>query len=119
MAKAFNDKEWKNAFIQNKLPDSLLGFQRGVHAAFGKDIVAITATEERFDQFNGINYGGNLYVNLEGNIGFINIAGHELYEQIVKERPELHSWFTEQARKHYHGLAEYQVELANADGINN
>jgi len=60
MAKQLNDSTWENAFAQNKLPELLLGFQRGVHTGFGKDVVAITATEERFDQSNGINYGGNL-----------------------------------------------------------
>ncbi|MBV5341121.1 MAG: hypothetical protein J0665_16450 [Deltaproteobacteria bacterium] len=80
------DKDWENAYDQNKLPDSLLGLQRGVQTGFGKSIYAITANEKRFDLFNGINYGGNLYVNLNGNVGFVNIVGHELYEQIVKQR---------------------------------
>ena len=78
-----------NAYAQNKLPDPLLGFGKAVEAAFGRRIIGITPTEARFDQFNGINYRGNLYVNLAGNVGFINIAGHELYHQIEKDRPDL------------------------------
>jgi len=67
-----NNDEWGNAYAQNKLPDSLSGFGEAVEAAFGREIIGITPTEARFDLFNGINYGGNLYVNLNGNVGFGN-----------------------------------------------
>jgi hypothetical protein len=80
------------AYAHDKLPDTLLGLQRGIHTGFGKDVIAITAREERFNQFNGINYGGNLYINLDGNVGFFNIVGYKLYKQIVKERPDIHFW---------------------------
>ena len=57
------------------------------------------ANPERFiDVFNGISYGGKIYVNLNANFGFVNIAGHELYQQLEKDRPDLHCWFVEQAR---------------------
>lgn len=111
MARHLNDDTWENAYAQNKLPDSLLGFGEAVEAAFGSRIIGITPKEARFDQFNGINYGGNLYINLAGDVGFANVVGHELYHQIEKDRPDLHAWFSEQARKHYHSLPEYQAML--------
>ncbi|NTV13957.1 MAG: hypothetical protein HGA96_08535 [Desulfobulbaceae bacterium] len=70
--------------MQNKLDDSVHGFGAAVKAAFGKTVVGITPTGPDFNDFRGINYGGNLYVNLASNGGFINIAGCQLYHQIER-----------------------------------
>lgn len=111
MARYFKNDEWLNAYAQNKLHDSLSGIREAVASGFDKELVGITATDERFDIFNGINYGGKFYINLNSSVGFINITGHELYHQIEKDRPDLHSWFVEQARKHFQNFPEYQRKL--------
>jgi hypothetical protein len=82
MARYFEDAAWELAYVQTELPDDLHGFQRAVKAGFDRELVGVTPTEQRFNGFNGVNYGGKLYVNLHGDIGFIHTAGHELYHQI-------------------------------------
>ena len=100
LADHFQDPAWRNAYVQRDLPDSLNAFAKAARAAFGTQVVGITATEPRFNQFNGINYRGTIYVNLDGNRNFINIAGHEIYHSLEKDRPDLHQWFVEQARRY-------------------
>ena len=111
MASHFQDKSWENAYVHAELPDALQELRRAVRDGFDKELVGIIPTAERFDTFNGINYGGKIYVNLRFDVGFTNIVGHELYHQIKKDRPDLHAWFASRARQYYRNLPEYQSRL--------
>jgi hypothetical protein len=71
MAKHFKNDTWGNAYVPDKLPDSLRGFGEACEVGFGKRPIGIRPTDERFDQFHGINYGGKLFVSLAGEAGFI------------------------------------------------
>lgn len=55
--------------------------------AFGSQITAIKPTSERFNILNGIILGGRNYIKIGGNIGFINIEGHEIGHDLKKQLP--------------------------------
>ena len=111
MVRQFQDPSWNNAYVQRDLPESLAEFARAAEAAFGSPIIGITGTEERFDQFNGINAGGRNFVNLNAPHGFAYIAGHELLHQLKRDRPDLYQWFAGQAKAHYKNLPAYKAKL--------
>lgn len=111
MAAYFKDDTWENAYVQNTLPDALHGIREAVKSGFDKELVGITPTEQRFDGFDGVNYGGYSFINLNTERGFINIAGHELFHSLEKERPDLHAWFKEQAQQYYKKLESYRQGL--------
>jgi len=108
----FGDK-WNDAYYQSELPDSLSGLDEAVKKAFGREIVFVTPTDDRFNIFNGVYIGGNtLFINSASNTGFINIVGHELYHDIERTRPDLIDWFGKKAKAYIQNLPEYQ-ELLN------
>ena len=111
LARHFNDPSWEGAYVQGDLPDGLAEFAEATRAAFGAEVVGIMPAGKRFDQFNGIHYRGRNYVNLNANVGFVNVAGHELLHQLKKDRPDLYQWFAAQARGHYRNFAEYRDRL--------
>lgn len=86
MAEYLNDPDWGNAYAQTDLRDTLAEFAAGARAAFGSKIVGIKPTDERFNQFNGINRQRTAYVNLGAKPGFISSAGHELPHDIKRQR---------------------------------
>ena len=111
LARKFKDLRWERAYVQQDLPDGLAEFAEAARAAFGAEVVGIMPAGKRFDQFNGIHYRGRNYVNLNANVGFVNVAGHELFHQLKKDRPDLYQWFAAQARGHYRNFAEYRDRL--------
>ena len=82
-------KDRGNAYEEAELPDTLSGVRDAVQTAFGRDIRAVAPTAERFDIFNGVHTGGEVYVNVKSDVGFVQIAGHELYHHIEETRPDL------------------------------
>ena len=111
MVRVFQDPSWSNAYVRADLPESLAEFAEAAEAAFGSEIIGITATDGRFDQFNGINLGGRNFINLNADVGFVNITGHELLHQLKRDRPDLYRWFAGQARGHYKNFSTYQSKL--------
>jgi len=111
LARQFKNNAWNTAYVQRDLPESLAEFAAAAKAAFDAEVIGITATNPRFDQFNGINVGGRHFVNLNANVGFVNVTGHEILHQLKRERPDLYHWFALQARGHYQNFAEYQDRL--------
>ena len=90
MAKHFDSDDWNNAYVTSDLLSSFTEFAKAVTAAFSSKVTGIKPTEPRFDTFNGINYGGTNYINLDADVSFINITGHELYHDLEKQRPDYH-----------------------------
>lgn len=111
LAKHFNDPRWEHAYVQWDLPDSLAEFADAAKTAFGAEVVGIRPRHARFDQFDGINYRGRNYINLNAEPGFINVAGHEIGHQLKKDRPDLYQWFANHARRHYRDLPAYRDKL--------
>jgi hypothetical protein len=109
--KHFNDVDWENTYVQRDLRDSLADFAAGASAAFDSKVIGVTGTTRAANALNGINVAGRGYVNLNGDVRFVNIAGHEIYHSLEKERPDLHQWFVEQARKFYRDFDGYQAKL--------
>jgi len=76
MVKHF-DETWSNEYEQTDLPNSLAEFAKGAEAAYGAKITAIRPTSRRGSAFNGVNVGGRNFINVESDVSFINITGHE------------------------------------------
>lgn len=76
-------EKWRNAYEAVKLPDALSGIREEIQAAFGRDIRPVAPTNSAFDQFNGIHVKGEIFVNVAGKVGFVPIAGHELWHNIM------------------------------------
>ena len=89
---------WGNAYEAVELPDSFSGIQKAIRAAFGRDLRAVAPTAERFDAFNGIYVGGEVYVSTTADSGFVQIDGHELYHHIERARPDLIRWYVQRIR---------------------
>jgi len=111
LADHFKDDSWKGAYVTADLRGSLVGYAAAAGAAFGTKIVGIQPTAERFNVFNGINFGGANYINVAADVRFINTTGHELYEELARARPDLHAWFAEHARNYIRNFQEYQDKL--------
>ncbi|MFA6904132.1 MAG: hypothetical protein WC236_13735, partial [Gallionellaceae bacterium] len=107
----FNDESWRNAYVQRDLRDSLAEFAAGARAAFDTEVVGVTGETDAANQLNGVNVSGKMYVNLNGDVSFINTAGHEIFHELERERPDLHQWFKEQARQYYQNFDAYQNKL--------
>ncbi len=78
MVRNFNDETRTIAYEPADMLSSIADLAEAATKAFGSQISAIKPTSERFNILNGINLGGRNYINIDGNIGFINIAGHEI-----------------------------------------
>ena len=76
MVRAIGDEAWSKSYVTTDLLPSFKEFAEAIKAAFGTNIAAIKPTEQRFNTFNGINYGGTNYINTDADVSFINIAGH-------------------------------------------
>jgi len=104
--------EWNDAYYESELPDSLSGFAKAVESAFGRKIVYVTPTSEKFDLFNGVYIGGGVvYVSSTSEANFLNIVGHELYHDIERTRPDLIDWYRKKAKAYIQNLPEYQARL--------
>lgn len=80
------------------------------------DVVPITPTSERAAGYNGVHYQGTLFVNTDANVGFVQIAGHELLHQLRRDQPELYDWFADHASRYLTGgaLRHYGARLREA-----
>lgn len=105
------DDNWSNAYEQTDLPDSLANFAEAAEVAYGTKITAVRPTGRKFNIFNGINVGKTNYINIESEVSFINITGHEIYHDIERNRPDLHEWLKEQASNHYQDFYVYKDKL--------
>ena len=107
-------QDWENAYEAVKLPDALSGIRQALQAAIGRDVRPIAPTADKFNIFNGVYIPSQpdaVYVNVASNVGFLNIAGHELWHLIKRQRPELIDWYRTQSRKFYKDLPAYRDRL--------
>lgn len=106
--------EWANAYDAVALPDALSGVRQEIQAAFGRDVRPIAPTEAKLDIFNGVyipSQSKTLYVNVAGKPGFVQIAGHELWHDIKRSRPDLIDWYRTVAAPYCKNLPEYRTKL--------
>lgn len=82
-------------------------------AAFGRRVVFVQPKPGTPNLFNGfqVSGSGDLYVNGENNVGFVQIAGHELWHHIQRTRPDLIEWYRQQSRQYHKDLPEYRDRL--------
>ena len=115
MAQYYQNDEWKGAYDSVELPDSLSDVGKAFSAAFGKSLEPIAPTSPKYDLFNGVYIGGSrsnsLYVNVNSNVGFLQVGGHELWHSIARERPDLIKWYRGVAAAHYKNTDLYKSRL--------
>lgn len=111
MVRYFGDKSWENAYVQVELPDALSGFREAIAVGFGRELVGVFGRTRGSRAINGINYQGKLYLNVNADVGFVQLGGHELLHQLKRDRPDLYRWFAGQARVYYKNLSAYQDKL--------
>ena len=73
MVRAIGDENWSKAYVTTDLLPSFKEFAEATKAAFGTNIAAIKPTEQKFNIFNGIIYGGTNYINTDADVRFINV----------------------------------------------
>ena len=121
-AKALNDtlvkyglgQDWSTAYEAVKLPDALSGIRDAIQVAFGRNVRSVAPTAARFNIFNGVylpSRPGDVYVNAASDVGFVNIAGHELWHAIKRQRPGLIDWYRTHSRQYYKDLPAYRDRL--------
>jgi hypothetical protein len=88
--------EWTNAYEAIELPDALSGIRQAFQVAFGRDVRPVAPTAARFDIFNGVylpSQPQTVFVNTQAKPGFVQVAGHELWHAIERDRPDLIAWY--------------------------
>lgn len=88
--------------------------EEAIRVAFGKRVVLVAAAPGNRDVFNGfqiLSRPNDVFVNVNARVGFVNIAGHELWHSIERQRPDLIAWYREQSRGFYKDLPGYPDRL--------
>lgn len=114
LAGYLNNPEWESAYDSVELPDPLSGIGQEIQAAFGRNLRPVAPRADRFNAFNGVFLPGrtkDFFVNVGSNVGFIQIAGHELWHAIARERPDLIKWYRSVAQPYYKDLPAYKAKL--------
>lgn len=102
MAEDLGDPKWRNAYALAQPGTARTNIAAAIKAAFGKDTVFIAHQIPEGSGFEGISYGGRIYVNIANEQhGFVNILGHELLHQIKEDYPEVYEWFAGEAANYY------------------
>jgi hypothetical protein len=81
--------------------------RQAFRAAFGASIEFVQSDTGGPLLFNGFNISeqpSTLFVNVDGNVNFISISGHELWHNIQRQRPDLIEWYRENSRQYYKDL---------------
>ena len=111
MVRNFNDDTWSNAYEPADMLSSIADLAEAATKAFGSQISAIKPTSERFNILNGINLGGRNYINIDADVGFINIVGHELGHDLKRDRPDLYRFLKVNLAKNVKNFNQYQAKL--------
>ena len=88
--------------------------REAVRAAFGARIEFVQSANNEPLLFNGFNIPNQpktLYVNVDGNVNFLSVSGHELWHAIKRQRPDLIEWYRENSRQYYKDVDAYQNRL--------
>lgn len=105
---------WSNAYEAAPMPDALSGIGQAFQVAFGRDIQPVTPTARRFGIFDGVHISqapGVVFVNTQGQTGFVQIAGHELWHDLKRTRPDLADWFRTVAMPYWRNLDAHRDKI--------
>ncbi|MBR4877493.1 MAG: hypothetical protein IKU14_07265, partial [Rhodocyclaceae bacterium] len=116
LAHQFNNPDWRNAYTAAPLPEGMAALRADFEAAFGRTICPVLPTDDRFNAFGGVyltDHPGKVFVNVRRarNIGFLQLAGHELLHDIKRDRPDLYHWFITQADSYLANVEDYRQRL--------
>lgn len=91
-------KEWSNSY-ETADSGSIAKAASVFKDVFGTEVVAVKPTGDQFNIFGGMYHNGKIYVNVEnGQIGFIQLAGHELLHDIKRKSPNLYKYLADSTR---------------------
>ena len=105
---------WTGAYSPAALPDELANLRDAIQAAFGRTVRVVQPNAEKYNCFGGVylpSRPGEVFVNVQNGIGFMQIAGHELLHDMRRTRPDLYYWFKRRAEEYLTGLPEYRERL--------
>ena len=87
--------------------------QEAIRAAFRTRVIQVVSKPGGRDAFNGFSIPGvdAIFVNANTDIGFINIAGHELLHDLKRRSPTLYAYYAENAKPYLKNLPAYQARL--------
>lgn len=105
---------WGNAYEAASMPDALSGIGQAFQVAFGRDIQPVAPTARRFGIFDGVHISqapGVIFVNTQGQAGFVQIAGHELWHDLKLTRPDLADWFRTVAMPYWRNLDAHRDKI--------
>lgn len=122
IADDFNDPKWRNAYALAQPGTTRNALASAIEKVFGKTVVLLQQTAPEFSRLAGMSYGGKIYINTSiRNVGFVQIAGHELLHEIKRDTPALYDWFAKQAEPYLvQGAAERyrsKPEMAAAQDV--
>lgn len=110
----FADSKWEQAYVPDTLQQDDGEIAQVLETIFGRRVVPVRPTGPDVDIFDGVRIPSNsdaVYVNTQGRVDFVNVAGHELFHDLVKRRPDLYDWYTENVSGYLTGLPAYQKKL--------
>ena len=104
LARDLQDDGFKDAFEATEVPEHLAKIRQGIFAAFGKEAVPIKAkagsvAEGQFDGVHIPREGGQIFVDVDSPTSFTAVAAHELSHDLEQNRPDLHKWLTNAAKR--------------------
>ena len=116
LARKFDNPDWRNAYTAAPLPEGMAALQADFEAAFGRTIHPVMPTAERFNSFGGVylpEQPGKVFVNVRRahEVGFLQLAGHELLHDLKRDRPDLYHWFVAQADQYLTNVEDYRQRL--------
>ena len=107
-------EHWRHAYESVVLPSHMYPLATAFESAFGRRVVAVRPTGDDYCAFNGIydpEDPTKVFVNVHGDAGFVQLAGHELLHGLRRDRPALYQWFVNQARPYLQGIESFEKRL--------
>lgn len=113
LSKYFGSDKYGMVLFEGRRAAVPRAISEAFRAAFGRRVVFVQPKPGTPNLFNGfqVNGSGDLYVNGESNVGFVQIAGHELWHTIQRTRPDLIKWYRQQSRQYHKDLPGYRDRL--------
>ncbi|MBR4736332.1 MAG: DUF1738 domain-containing protein, partial [Rhodocyclaceae bacterium] len=116
LARKFDNPDWRNAYTAAPLPEGMAALQADFEAAFGRTIHPVMPTADRFNSFGGVyltDQPGKVFVNVRRahEVGFLQLAGHELLHDLKRDREDLYHWFVAQADQYLTNVEDYRQRL--------
>ena len=106
----------KARFEAVQMPQEMQPAAETISRVFGKKVVFVRGDAQSRQLFQGAIVPSaarnRIFVNVDSRAGYMNVIGHELYEHLHIDRPDLHQWFASAAQLHIKNFPAYRQRLA-------